>query len=79
MQQNAGLDLAEMALFDNRQGGQWFRPQGVGGGACGPHSQRATVDYQNHRWRWLLYRGAFAPAVGILPAQGLTVVGRRLS
>src|ERR1017187_600092 len=76
-QQYAGVDLAEMALFDNRQSGQSCS-------ACPPaavsahlHSQRATVDSQDHRRRSMIYRSTFTAAVGVILAQSLAVAGRR--
>jgi hypothetical protein len=78
-QQNAGFDLAEMTLFDNRQGGQWgsaYPPTTV---RADLHSQRATVYSQDHRRRSMVYRSSFTSAVGVILAQGLAVAGRRLS
>ena len=78
-QQNAGFDLAEMALLHHRQGGQWFHAYPPAAVRADLHSQRATIDSQDHRRRRLLYRSTLTPAVGVILAQGLAVAGCRLS
>ena len=68
-----------MAFFDNRQGGQGIRAHPSAAVSADLHSQGATVDSQNHRRRRLLHRSTFTPAVGVVLAQGFTVIGRRLA
>src|ERR1035438_939918 len=78
-QQDASLDLAEMALLNGRQWRQWLRTRLSPPRAAHLHAQRAAIHAQQNSGRSLAGDSAFAAAIGVIPAQPFAVSRNCLS
>ena len=77
-QQNAGLDLTEMAVGNGGQRRQLLPVLAAPSPCAHLHSQRAAIHAEHHGLRRIRVHDGLAAAVGMIRAETLAVIRRRL-